>query len=367
LVFICNSCKAKYFAHDIVNIIKKSSFNSDDEFSLSAIFDEQSELSRQHQEQQHYYDAKDDICTLKQEELLSRSDVDCAGSENLAEDGIGVLSEKHKLFAQTTKNALEMIRDLDVAMDELTDSIRNFASLSESPKKIILILGMFYCNQEIARIGWESVGDTLPACVRDRARILELELLLENSKVYSVGDHDEEGGEPDLDGPVKGKSRHINLRWPDARAFRSKDERLRQSANVVYADYIRFPSAYMRQAYNDKFFETFCPMLYVTGAVSPEAEIIVPNWKVDSTFDFPLNIICKNFYIYPITDPNQYPLYVATQNVWKFSPECLGGCSNLEDMNKLNSEIPFYALKANDIFLASLPERLREWNARRRE
>jgi hypothetical protein len=213
-----------------------------------------------------------------------------------------------------------------------------------------LVLGMAFISASYAVEGAASEKQgTTNAGVRDRARLLELEQL-SGHKIVSMNDvHSVEQCEP---------GQHLQARF-DRRAVGELIGEFGQDGwlalDAIYADYFRFPTAYMRDAYSD-FLRSMLPALISSGVMGVGTQLIMPNlaglldaMRADTKrlFQRPAGLPnCRLAFELIAADENA--LYVATTAAEGASPDAFGGFTNAREIEQLDTAHPFVRIRIDD-------------------
>jgi hypothetical protein len=206
-----------------------------------------------------------------------------------------------------------------------------------------LVLGMAFISASYAAEGAASEKQgTTNAGVRDRARLLELQRLSGETIISMNNVHLAKQCE---------QQRHLYARF-DRRAVSElidnfgKDGRL--VLDAIYADYFRFPTAYMRDAYSE-FLRSMLPALIASGVIGVGTQLIMPNLAglLDAMRAGPKRMFqrpaglpsCRLSFVLIAAD--DYPLYVATTSAEVAFPDAFGAFSNAREIDQLDAVLPF--------------------------
>jgi hypothetical protein len=201
-----------------------------------------------------------------------------------------------------------------------------------------LVLGMaFVCNNFAEQS--DAKSQTTIAALRDRARLLELEKA-GNFRIVSLN--------KDQTANQCNPQRHLFAHF-DRRAvgelIKTFGTKGQLSMDAIYADYFRFPGAYLRDAY-EPFLRSMLPELIARGVMDLHTQLIIPNFAglLDGirvqVFKRAGGLPDCRLSLEPIV-ANDYPLFAATTAAEGASPDAFGGFTNAHEIERLHAAHPF--------------------------
>jgi hypothetical protein len=208
-----------------------------------------------------------------------------------------------------------------------------------------LVLGMAFVRKSFAKPS-DAKSKTTIAALRDRARLLELEKA-GNFIIVSLN----KDQIADQCNPQRHLYAHFDRRAVGEliKTFGTKGQ---LALDAIYADYFRFPGAYLREAY-EPFLRSMLPELIARGVMDLHTQLIIPNLAglLDGirvqVFKRPEGLPDCSLSLEPIV-ANDYPLFVATTAAEGASPDAFGGFINAREIEQLDAAHPFVRIRIDE-------------------
>ena len=203
-----------------------------------------------------------------------------------------------------------------------------------SQQEKVLLLGMVFSNEMEPNIGQEF---------RDRVRCEALESL-----GYSVKTLDNKHSDT-----VLAHGKHCRTNFTSfRRMFKSMQSKWGSfEFDHIILDYFFSPVGWARERWTDGFFEDTMPQLVQNNILSPGGKIWLPNLECIRASIEKFRVTIDEYYtVYPVLDPRENPLYVASENACDELLRCPeGGLNNLSQLQPIlaQASFPFFALVSN--------------------
>lgn len=232
------------------------------------------------------------------------------------------------------------------------------SAASALPTLDVLILGMAFVSAEYESMSVARLDTTISA-LRDRARLLQLQLEQPQMKIITCNNNQSaKECEP---------QRHLKGGF-DQRLAKELQESFSSIIffHHIYLDYFRFPGAYMNEAYGP-FVRSMLPKLIELGLMSFEqgTQLIMPNLptllqqlqqkqyvrlipSTATSLDASMKTTTQQCFLhFTSLTAADYPLYAATDRV-ETQPDTLGGFKNNEQITQLHSVSPFVSIRITE-------------------